>query len=77
MTRRSADELLLATALIGGHPHSGILAWTDIAKHRDHCICIEASSWLQAAFLLELHQGLLRLRTDYTVNPAVVKARVS
>jgi hypothetical protein len=67
----------LAGALTGILGHIGALARANIAKHRGHCQRIECSSLFQTVVLLEPREGLLRLRTDHTIERAVVKTRVS
>ena len=66
-----------ASALTGIGRHTGALARTDVAKHRDHCKRIERASLFQAVVLLEPHEGSLRLRPDHTVERTIVKTRVS
>ena len=63
----------LTSAQIGIGRHTGPLARTNVAKHRDYCMRIERSRLFEAVFLLEPHKGLPRLRTDHTVERTVVK----
>src|SRR5215813_12975768 len=39
--------------------HTGPLARTDVAKHRDYCMRIERSRLFEAVFLLEPHKACL------------------
>ena len=66
----------LASGLTRIGRHTRALAGSDVAKHHHHCTAIERTGLFQTVVLLELHEGLLGLRTDHTIKGAAVKTCV-